>query len=384
MRPLSDADDCHLWGPRVEVKGRKAVKLIILKKYAETCQKIKLAVQNKPACVILDMWSDCGELIEYVCPPECMPATHTCPEIAAVVQKYQRDWNFHVVGIVADGALEGVSRQLGVSYTWCMAHRLALVYKHALDPTLPAIQKLRSWITELHRSYIKMRLFKQHCESLGIRKRLITDTKVRWLSTGLMVMRGVQLRLPLAMCATDKAFEDVVQPPKSLDFSTDDWKILELVAELTKPAKEAIKRIQAHAATLATGCLAIRSLHHKIEATPVSASHHTLFKMKETLIKNLDSYFVFKDDLTTLITFLDPRFRFLNLWTDTEKWDVINKLKDLLQNQMEPLVVEIPHKETFYDCLAYIDKHIKYWYQQRSEQPTTVTNSGIVLISRIK
>ncbi|KAH3758262.1 hypothetical protein Pelo_9971 [Pelomyxa schiedti] len=32
-------------GPRVEVEGRKA---IILKKSAETCQKIKLAVQNKP------------------------------------------------------------------------------------------------------------------------------------------------------------------------------------------------------------------------------------------------------------------------------------------------------------------------------------------------
>ncbi|KAH3765182.1 hypothetical protein Pelo_2964 [Pelomyxa schiedti] len=96
---------------------------------------------------------------------------------------------FHVAGIVADGALEGVSRQLGVSYTWCMAHRLALVYKHALDPTLPAIQKLRSWITELHRSYIKMRLFKQHCESLGIRKRLITSNyhygkKVRHYSGG--------------------------------------------------------------------------------------------------------------------------------------------------------------------------------------------------------
>ncbi|KAH3763113.1 hypothetical protein Pelo_5028 [Pelomyxa schiedti] len=247
-----------------------------------------------------------------------------------------------------------------------MAHRLSLAYSNAIDRNLPVIQKVRAWTRAMRHSNIKMNILRKHCKALHLPTTLIMDTRVRWISTGLMITRAVQLQTPLTMCSVDPAFSDLTTPTADKTISSSEWEILKLIASFTEPVNQALKRIQSYDASLATGFLAVWVLQQKIQAMFLDTQNETVTAMKRKLEAELNQRFALgnapEHDLIRYAVLLDPRWRNHWIWTDEDRSALLTKLENKVQariqqqpqsqqQQQQPDFIFKDHQDPFYDSL---------------------------------
>ncbi|XP_061884642.1 zinc finger BED domain-containing protein 4-like [Entelurus aequoreus] len=219
-QPLSIVESEGFWElvqvlePSYVLPTRKTIKKILVKKYEEEWERVKLEVQQAVAVSITaDMWTSVNmeaylaltchyindnlQLCTSVLGVQYFPQSHTADNLAQVKRDMMADWAItnEVKCFVTDAAPNMIAstRQLQIRHSICIAHSLNLLVRKSCDqiPTLASIRhKARHIVTYFRSSTTAKEKLAQVQQQMGRPTlKLINEVATRWNSTYEMLSR---------------------------------------------------------------------------------------------------------------------------------------------------------------------------------------------------
>ncbi|XP_074037291.1 E3 SUMO-protein ligase ZBED1-like [Leptinotarsa decemlineata] len=243
---------------------------------------------------------------------------HTGENLGAELKKIISEWELDnkILMVVSDNASnikKAIIDSLKLKHFGCYAHTVNLIVIDALRHIYPVSDKLKTIVAFFKRSTTATAKFQEQQVRLnGKSKKLIQDVATRWNSTFYMFERFSELEEPIrtTMALLDKDLPIICQ---------EEWEFLKEIVEILRPMENVTNIMSGESyltassvIVLSDGLINIYEEMNKNKFTYLSEKVITC--ILEGLRNRLGS--IENNNLLTMSTFLDPRFKILGFSND--------------------------------------------------------------------
>ncbi|XP_061905499.1 E3 SUMO-protein ligase ZBED1-like [Entelurus aequoreus] len=334
--------------PSYVLPTRKTIKKMLVTKYEEERERVKLEVQQAVAVSITaDMWTSVNmeaylaltchyindnlQLCTSVLGVQYFPQSHTADNLAQVKRDMMADWAItnKVKCFVTDAAPNMIAstRQLQIRHSICIAHSLNLLVRKSCDqiPTLASIRhKARHIVTYFRSSTTAKEKLAQVQQQMGRPTlKLINEVATRWNSTYEMLSRlhdeKESVWVSLASLKTDLT-----------PLTADEFNIVGETLIVLAPFHQATVELSEERRVSGSKVIPMMkmlylALEHSASTLQTQAAKHLHENLKRRVTdtaSNLESLSVL-----TLATLLDPRYKSLGFRSSFKLNDAIVRLR---------------------------------------------------------
>ena len=357
MRPVSVVDGIgflnlmHVAEPRYTTPCRKTTMELIGRKYTDLKREIRgYIAQQDWMSLTTDLWtSKAGDAYisltaHFVCrnfemmhrnlETRHLPGVHDHSHLASALRDSTSEWCIdldHVSAFTTDNGsniVKTVKEDLEVIHLPCAGHTLNLAVQSALKvPAIStALSRCKKVITHFNQSRIDREELHLKQQQLGLPGHaLIQDVQTRWNSTHDMIKR---------ICEQQPAIQAVLHRRRDLvhlEISSGEWRILEDIADLLEPYKDATTYLssESYPTISALGPL-FTEIRSKL--SPSESDSTAVRQFKNALAIDMDKRY--QDPNVSLIlnkaSFLDPRFKSLAHLPATSQEETVDSVIDEL------------------------------------------------------